>query len=111
MIEEVAEHITSYAIDSSGFNLWDLFKRMPIIICWLTIGTTEESSPLYLQKEDKRSYVADYEHLGVCACAVLSCLAYPIFIRLKIWLANNIMGSHLREFFRCQVASRKRKIT
>ncbi len=34
-------------------------------------------------KEDKEVYIADYEHLAFML-AELSCLACPIFIRLKI---------------------------
>ncbi len=49
-------------------------------------------------KRKIKVYIADYEHLGYLRFAVLSLLACPIFIRLKdLWLANNSMGSHLRE--------------
>ncbi len=60
---------------------------MPIILCGLEFlrhyGRRVCYADGYFNKEDKEVYIADYEHLGVYA-AELSCLACPIFIRLKI---------------------------
>ena len=47
--------------------------------------------------EDKEVYIADYEHLGVYACRILVPGMSDIYPAEDLWLANNSMGSHLRE--------------
>ena len=48
-------------------------------------------------KEDKEVYIADYEHLGVYACRIIVPGMSDIYPAEDLWLANNSMGSHLRE--------------
>ena len=49
------------------------------------------------KKEDKEVYIADYEHLGVYACRIIVPGMSDIYPAEDLWLANNSMGSHLRE--------------
>ncbi len=49
------------------------------------------------KKEDKEVYIADYEHLGVYACRIIVPGMSDIYPAENLWLANNSMGSHLRE--------------
>ncbi len=47
--------------------------------------------------ENKEVYIADYEHLGVYACRIIVPGISDIYPAEDLWLANNNMGSHLRE--------------
>ncbi len=117
--EEVAEHtnLETHFIDSSGLISWDLFKQdadYPFVD-WSFSGTTEEEFATLMaifKKEDKEVYIADTS-IWVSTLAVLSCLACPIFIRLKIcgWRITVWAAIYVKRFFRYQVASGKRKIT
>ncbi len=75
---------------------------MPIIRLWTGnfSGTTEEEFATLMaifNKEDKEVYIADYEHLGVYACRIIVPGMSDIYPAEDLWLANNSMGSHLRE--------------
>ncbi len=102
--EEVAEHanLETHFIDSSGLISWDLFKQdadYPFVD-WNFSGTTEEEFATLMaifNAEDKEVYIADYEHLGVYACRILVPGMSDIYPAEDLWLANNNMGSHLRE--------------
>ncbi|MEW3090834.1 YcaO-like family protein [Escherichia coli] len=102
--EEVAEHtnLETHFIDSSGLISWDLFKQdadYPFVD-WSFSGTTEEEFATLMaifKKEDKEVYIADYEHLGVYACRIIVPGMSDIYPAEDLWLANNSMGSHLRE--------------
>ena len=102
--EEVAEHtnLETHFIDSSGLISWDLFKQdadYPFVD-WNFSGTTEEEFATLMaifNKEDKEVYIADYEHLGVYACRIIVPGMSDIYPAEDLWLANNSMGSHLRE--------------
>lgn len=102
--EEVAEHanLETHFIDSSGLISWDLFKQdadYPFVD-WSFAGTTEEEFATLMaifKAEDKEVYIADYEHLGVYACRILVPGMSDIYPAEDLWLANNTMGSHLRE--------------
>jgi len=102
--EEVAEHtnLETHFIDSSGSISWDLFKQdadYPFAD-WSFAGTTEEEFATLMaifNAEDKEVYIADYEHLGVYACRILVPGMSDIYPAEDLWLANNAMGSHLRE--------------
>jgi ribosomal protein S12 methylthiotransferase accessory factor len=117
--EEVAEHtnLETHFIDSSGSISWDLFKQdadYPFAD-WSFAGTTEEEFATLMaifNAEDKEVYIADYEHLGVYACRILVPGMSDIYPAEDLWLANNSMGSHLRETISlCQAASGKKKTT
>ncbi|SUG48458.1 UPF0142 protein [Salmonella enterica subsp. arizonae] len=102
--EEVAEHtnLETHFIDSSGLISWDLFKQdadYPFTD-WSFSGTTEEEFATLMAifaAEDKEVYIADYEHLGVYACRIIVPGMSDIYPTEDLWLANNNMGSHLRE--------------
>ncbi|ELX5635167.1 YcaO-like family protein [Salmonella enterica subsp. enterica serovar Infantis] len=102
--EEVAEHtnLETHFIDSSGLISWDLFKQdadYPFTD-WSFSGTTEEEFATLMAifaAEDKEVYIADYEHLGVYACRIIVPGMSDIYPAEDLWLANNNMGSHLRE--------------
>ncbi len=102
--EEVAEHanLETHFIDSSGLISWDLFKQdadYPFVD-WDFSGTTQEEFATLMAvfaKEGKEVYIADYEHLGVYACRILVPGMSDIYPAEDLWLANNNMGSHLRE--------------
>lgn len=61
-------------------------------------------------KEDKEVYIADYEHLGVYACRIIVHGMSDIYPAEDLWLANNSMGSHLRETILSLPAVWKKKI-
>lgn len=102
--EEVAEHtnLETHFIDSSGLISRDLFKQdtdYPFTD-WSFSGTTEEEFATLMAifaAEDKEVYIADYEHLGVYACRIIVPGMSDIYPAEDLWLANNNMGSHLRE--------------
>ncbi len=102
--EEVAEHanLETHFIDSSGLISWDMFKQdadYPFVD-WSFSGTTAEEFTALMaifQAEDKEVYIADYEHLGVYACRILVPGMSDIYPAEDLWLANNNMGSHLRD--------------
>lgn len=67
---------------------------------WNFSGTTEEEFATLMaifNNEDKEVYIADYEHLGVYACRIIVHGMSDIYPAEDLWLANNSMGSHLRE--------------
>lgn len=102
--EEVGEHanLETHFIDSSGLISWDLFKDdadYPFVD-WSFKGTTDEEFATLMaifQAEGKEVYIADYEHLGVYGCRILVPGMSDIYPAEDLWLANNNMGSHLRE--------------
>ncbi|WP_254891157.1 YcaO-like family protein, partial [Cronobacter sakazakii] len=102
--EEVAEHanLETHFIDSSGLISWDMFKQdadYPFVD-WSFAGTTEEEFATLMaifKAEDKEVYIADYEHLGVYACRIIVPGMSDIYPAEDLLLANNNMGSHLRE--------------
>ena len=118
--EEVAEHtnLETHFIDSSGLISWDLFKQdadYPFVD-WSFSGTTEEEFATLMaifKKEDKEVLYCPITSIWVSTLAVLSYLACPIFIRLKIcgWRITVWAAIYVKRFFRYQVASGKRKIT
>lgn len=102
--EEVAEHanLETHFIDSSGLISWDMFKQDAdyLFVDWNFSGTTEEEFATLMaifHAEDKEVYIADYQHLGVYACRILVPGMSDIYPAEDLWLANNNMGSHLRE--------------
>lgn len=102
--EEVAEHanLETHFIDSSGLISWDLFKDEADypFVDWSFAGSTEEEFATLMAifaAEDKEVYIADYEHLGVYGCRILVPGMSDIYPAEDLWLANNTMGSHLRE--------------
>lgn len=102
--EEVGEHanLETHFIDSSGLISWDLFKDdadYPFVD-WSFKGSTDEEFATLMaifQTEGKEVYIADYEHLGVYGCRILVPGMSDIYPAEDLWLANNNMGSHLRE--------------
>lgn len=102
--EEVAEHanLETHFIDSSGLISWDMFKQdadYPFAD-WSFAGTTEEEFATLMavfKSEDKEVYIADYEHLDVYACRIIVPGMSDIYPADDLLLANNSMGSHLRE--------------
>jgi ribosomal protein S12 methylthiotransferase accessory factor len=67
---------------------------------WSFSGTTEEEFATLMaifREEDKEVYIADYEHLSVYACRIIVPGMSDIYPAEDLWLANNSMGSHLRE--------------
>ena len=67
---------------------------------WNFSGTTEEEFATLMaifNEEDKEVYIADYEHLSVYACRIIVPGMSDIYPAEDLWLANNNMGSHLRD--------------
>lgn len=102
--EEVAEHanLETHFIDSSGLISWDLFKQNADypFVDWNFAGTTEEEFATLMaifKAEGKEVYIADYQHLDVYACRIIVPGMSDIYPAEDLWLANNNMGSHLRE--------------
>ncbi len=102
--EEVAEHtnLETHFIDSSGAISWDLFKQdadYPFAD-WCFSGTTEEEFATLMgifNKLDAEVYITDYEHLGVYACRILVPGMSDIYPVEDLHIANNTMGTHLRD--------------
>ncbi len=116
--EEVAEHanLETHFIDSSGLISWDMFKQdadYPFVD-WSFSGTTEEEFATLMaifKEEDKEVYIADYEHLSVYACRIIVPGMSDIYPAEDLWLANNSMGSHLREtLLSCRAVNGKKRI-
>ncbi len=102
--EEVAEHtnLETHFIDSSGLISWDLFKQDADyeFADWSFSGTTEEEFATLMaifNQLDAEVYIADYEHLGVYACRILVPGMSDIYPVEDLHIANNTMGTHLRE--------------
>ncbi|MBE8598249.1 30S ribosomal protein S12 methylthiotransferase accessory factor YcaO [Xenorhabdus sp. BG5] len=102
--EEVSEHtnLETHFIDSSGVISWDLFKQNAdyAFVDWNFSGTTEEEFTTLMgifNKLDAEVYIADYEHLGVYACRILVPGMSDIYPVEDLHIANNIMGTHLRD--------------
>lgn len=102
--EEVAEHanLETHFIDSSGLISWDMFKDdadYPFVD-WSFSGTTEEEFATLMaifKAEDKEVYIADYQHLDVYACRIIVPGMSDIYPAEELLLANNSMGTYLRE--------------
>lgn len=102
--EEVAEHtnLETHFIDSSGLISWDMFKQdadYPFVD-WSFSGTTEQEFATLMaifNTEGKEVYIADYQHLDVYACRIIVPGMSDIYPAEDLLLANNNMGSHLRE--------------
>ncbi|MBS0847796.1 30S ribosomal protein S12 methylthiotransferase accessory factor YcaO [Citrobacter sp. JGM124] len=102
--EEVAEHtnLETHFIDSSGLISWDMFKQdadYPFVD-WSFSGTTEQEFATLMaifSKEGKAVYIADYQHLDVYACRIIVPGMSDIYPAEDLLLANNNMGSHLRD--------------
>lgn len=102
--EEVAEHanLETHFIDSSGLISWDMFKDdadYPFVD-WSFSGTTEEEFATLMaifKAEDKEVYIADYQHLDVYACRIIVPGMSDIYPAEDLLLANNSMGTYLRE--------------
>ena len=102
--EEVAEHtnLETHFIDSSGLISWDMFKQdadYPFVD-WSFSGTTEQEFATLMaifNAEGKEVYIADYQHLDVYACRIIVPGMSDIYPAEDLLLANNNMGSHLRE--------------
>ena len=102
--EEVAEHanLETHFIDSSGLISWDMFKDdadYPFVD-WSFAGTTEQEFATLMaifNTEGKEVYIADYQHLDVYACRIIVPGMSDIYPAEDLLLANNNMGSHLRE--------------
>ncbi|PHM61313.1 30S ribosomal protein S12 methylthiotransferase accessory factor YcaO [Xenorhabdus ishibashii] len=102
--EEVSEHtnLETHFIDSSGAISWDLFKQDADyeFVDWNFSGTTEEEFTTLMRifnKLDAEVYIADYEHLGVYACRILVPGMSDIYPVEDLHIANNTMGTHLRD--------------
>ncbi|MDC9580260.1 30S ribosomal protein S12 methylthiotransferase accessory factor YcaO [Xenorhabdus sp. PR6a] len=102
--EEVSEHtnLETHFIDSSGAISWDLFKQDADyeFADWNFSGTTEEEFTTLMgifNQLDAEVYVADYEHLGVYACRILVPGMSDIYPVEDLHIANNTMGTHLRD--------------
>ncbi|BET96367.1 30S ribosomal protein S12 methylthiotransferase accessory factor YcaO [Xenorhabdus taiwanensis] len=102
--EEVSEHtnLETHFIDSSGAISWDLFKQDADyeFVDWNFSGTTEEEFTTLMgifNKLDAEVYIADYEHLGVYACRILVPGMSDIYPVEDLHIANNTMGTHLRD--------------
>ncbi|BDY93800.1 hypothetical protein MUTS15_24570 [Escherichia coli] len=117
--EEVAEHtnLETHFIDSSGLISWDLFKQdadYPFVD-WSFSGTTEEefATLMAIFKRKIKKFILPITSIWVSTLAVLSYLACPIFIRLKIcgWRITVWAAIYVKRFCHCPVASGKRKIT
>lgn len=102
--EEIAEHtnLETHFIDSSGLISWDMFKQdadYPFVD-WSFSGTTEQEFATLMaifNTEGKEVYIADYQHLDVYACRIIVPGMSDIYPAEDLLLANNNMGSHLRE--------------
>jgi len=102
--EEVAEHanLETHFIDSSGLISWDMFKDdadYPFAD-WSFSGSTEEEFATLMaifKAEDQDVYIADYQHLDVYACRIIVPGMSDIYPAEDLLLANNNMGSSLRE--------------
>lgn len=102
--EEVSEHtnLETHFIDSSGAISWDLFKQDADyeFAAWSFSGTTEEEFATLMgifNTLDAEVYIADYEHLGVYACRILVPGMSDIYPVEDLHIANNTMGTHLRD--------------
>ncbi|WP_099121347.1 30S ribosomal protein S12 methylthiotransferase accessory factor YcaO [Xenorhabdus sp. KK7.4] len=102
--EEVSEHtnLETHFIDSSGAISWDLFKQDADyeFADWNFSGTTEEEFATLMGIFNTLSaevYIADYEHLGVYACRILVPGMSDIYPVEDLHIANNTMGTHLRD--------------
>ncbi|RWR02027.1 hypothetical protein ED28_10365 [[Pantoea] beijingensis] len=102
--EEVAEHanLETHFIDSSGLISWDMFKDDAdyAFVDWRFDGSTEEEFATLMaifKAEDKEVYIADYQHLDVYACRIIVPGMSDIYPAEDLLLANNNMGSTLRE--------------
>ncbi|WP_075181198.1 30S ribosomal protein S12 methylthiotransferase accessory factor YcaO [Pantoea sp. 1.19] len=102
--EEVAEHtnLETHFIDSSGLISWDMFKEEADypFVDWCFSGSTEAEFATLMAiftAEGQDVYIADYEHLGVYACRIIVPGMSDIYPAEDLLLANNSMGTHLRE--------------
>ncbi|WP_086956451.1 30S ribosomal protein S12 methylthiotransferase accessory factor YcaO [Xenorhabdus innexi] len=102
--EEVSEHtnLETHFIDSSGAISWDLFKQDADyeFADWNFSGKTEEEFATLMRIFNTLSaevYIADYEHLGVYACRILVPGMSDIYPVEDLHIANNTMGTHLRD--------------
>ncbi|MDE9453298.1 30S ribosomal protein S12 methylthiotransferase accessory factor YcaO [Xenorhabdus bovienii] len=102
--EEVSEHtnLETHFIDSSGAISWDLFKQDAdyTFADWSFKGTTEEEFATLMgifNTLDAEAYIADYEHLNVYACRILVPGMSDIYPVEDLHIANNTMGTHLRD--------------
>ncbi|WP_340622072.1 30S ribosomal protein S12 methylthiotransferase accessory factor YcaO [Xenorhabdus siamensis] len=102
--EEVSEHtnLETHFIDSSGAISWDLFKQDADyeFADWDFSGTTEEEFATLMSiftSLDAEVYIADYEHLSVYACRILVPGMSDIYPVEDLYIANNTMGTHLRD--------------
>ncbi|CDL87390.1 30S ribosomal protein S12 methylthiotransferase accessory factor YcaO [Xenorhabdus cabanillasii] len=102
--EEVSEHtnLETHFIDSSGAISWDLFKQDADyeFADWDFSGTTEEEFATLMgifNSLDAEVYIADYGHLGVYACRILIPGMSDIYPVEDLYIANNTMGTHLRD--------------
>ncbi|MEX0445989.1 30S ribosomal protein S12 methylthiotransferase accessory factor YcaO [Xenorhabdus sp. SGI246] len=102
--EEVSEHtnLETHFIDSSGAISWDLFKQDADyeFADWDFSGTTEEEFATLMgifNSLDAEVYIADYEHLSVYACRILVPGMSDIYPVEDLYIANNTMGTHLRD--------------
>ncbi|QTL38680.1 YcaO-like family protein [Xenorhabdus budapestensis] len=102
--EEVSEHtnLETHFIDSSGAISWDLFKQDADyeFADWDFSGTTEVEFATLMgifNSLDAEVYITDYEHLGVYACRILIPSMSDIYPVEDLYIANNTMGTHLRE--------------
>ncbi|MBD2814035.1 YcaO-like family protein [Xenorhabdus sp. Flor] len=102
--EEVSEHtnLETHFIDSSGAISWDLFKQDADyeFADWDFSGTTEEEFATLMgifNSLDAEVYIADYGHLGVYACRILIPGMSDIYPVEDLHIANNTMGTHLRD--------------
>nr|WP_314264564.1 30S ribosomal protein S12 methylthiotransferase accessory factor YcaO [uncultured Moellerella sp.] len=102
--EEVADqtNLETHFIDSSGLISWDLFKKdadYPFVD-WSFTGSTEQEFATLMQiyqRLDAEVYIADYDHLGVYACRILVPGMSDIYPVEDLHIANNTMGTHLRD--------------
>lgn len=101
--EEVAEHtnLETHFIDSSGLISRDLFKQdadYPFVD-WSFSGTTEEefATLMAIFKRKIKKFILPITSIWVSTLAVLSYGMSDIYPAEDLWLANNSMGSHLRE--------------
>lgn len=102
--DEVADesNLETHFIDSSGLISWDLFKQDADyrFVDWNFSGSTEDEFATLLSllnAEDKEVYIADYQHLNVCACRILVPEMSEIYPPEDMLLANNNMGARQRD--------------
>ena len=102
--EEVADqtNLETHFIDSSGLISWDLFKKDAdyAFVDWSFSGSTEQEFATLMeiyQRLDAEVYIADYDHLGVYACRILVPGMSDIYPVEDLHIANNTMGTHLRD--------------